>query len=146
MGELQGVRGTKANTRHLPPSVESSQAFVDRTLRWWDTVIVPLSQAEIIPIRTANEDNEDEVEEEPILVLAVTHGAYIATLVHAGLIGEREFRGRSVARGPVYNTSISVIQLDDGGSTGEVLGFAHIEHLISPATTQNADELGRENR
>jgi broad specificity phosphatase PhoE len=139
MGALQGTRPGRMKSRSLPPTVETSSAFVDRALRWWDSTILPLSRADIISEELPTSNND--VEEEPICVLVVTHGAYISTLVRAGLIAERNFRGRLKCNAPLYNTSITVVQVDEGGATGEVLVFADVNHLLTPATARNADEL-----
>lgn len=104
--------------------------FRVRTITWFDATVVPLAASGAHT------------------VLAVSHGAFIATLLRTLFETERfvPADGVDVDRTRIYNCSVTVLEVRaDGG--GVVERFGDISHLLTPVTRTNADvaEDGEEN-
>ncbi|KAG9013855.1 hypothetical protein FRB94_004235 [Tulasnella sp. JGI-2019a] len=134
MGSREGQRPSKKSdqdkTQKRPVwDGEPGPAFVARCLSWWDQAIIPHSKYATNPAipRKSN-----------IHILAVTHGAVIQRLLF-GLTTARNYRGKELLGPPCYNTSITVIRVDAGGGSGEIICVANIEHLKQPGSADNPD-------
>ncbi|KAG8869167.1 hypothetical protein FRB97_000150 [Tulasnella sp. 331] len=141
MGSWEGTRGVslkdKDKAEKRPPwDGEPSPVFGARCLAWWDSSILPLAKASTNPNISRNSE---------VHVLAVTHGAYIQTLLY-NLVAARSYRGKELLGPSFYNTSISAITVEPGGRSGEILYVANIQHLIQPGLTDNPDVLEGEDK
>ncbi|KAG8967504.1 hypothetical protein FRC03_009881 [Tulasnella sp. 419] len=138
MGSLEGKHVSKMNRRLLPPEVERGRDFCDRCLQFWDSVIIPLAKIQdtsSIPLGSGEIGGATEY----INILVVTHGAWISSILHSGLVAERNYRGRENAGNPVYNTSVSIVVVDEDGLGGEVRMSGNIRHLLKPVVKRNVD-------
>ncbi|KAG8901028.1 hypothetical protein FRC01_009952, partial [Tulasnella sp. 417] len=115
LGDMEGMHGSSMRRAGVPPNAESGQALVARCLAWWDDTIVPLARSRDVS-STVN-------------VLAVSHGAWIGTMVRSGL-ASRNYRGRDKFGGPLFNSSITIVRVDEGGKTGEIVKYGDISHLL----------------
>jgi len=124
MGDMQGKTRAQITSR---ANIEPIERFVGRALDWWDIEIMPL-----LSTRQAGE--------EPLHILAVSHGAFIAQFVNSGLIQTRGFNsdGDITSGRRVYNTSISVIEVQEDGM-GFIPMYADIKHLLRRGAEDNAD-------
>jgi broad specificity phosphatase PhoE len=124
MGDLEGKTREQIKSR---ANIEPIALFVGRGLDWWDFELMPL-----LSIRQAGE--------EPLHILAVSHGAFIAQFVNSGLIQTRGYSGSDITSGHrVNNTSISVIEVQEDG-TGFIPMYADIKHILrQPGAGNNAD-------
>ena len=127
MGSMEGVHASIMG-RHLPADAEPGPVFQQRCLKWWDDCIIPIARK--------------PSDEEEANIIVVTHGAYISGLIRGGL-ASRNYRGRGF-RGPLFNTSISVVLVDSGGKGGEVIKYGDRMHLLTPMGPNNADAVGNE--
>lgn len=134
MGNREGKRPDEPIDRgkghkRVPSGGEPGKVFGARCLSWWDNRILPLSKSSTNPSLPRRSE---------VSVLAVTHGAVIQTLLY-GLIAARNYKGQERLGPGFYNTSISVVRVDPGGKSGEILHVANIDHLIQPGTVDNPD-------
>jgi len=134
MGDLEGAPPGTRKDKTLWAKVEPHTKFLARCLNWWEQCILPLSK----PSQTLV-DSRQEV----ISVLAVTHGAYISTLLFSGLLDIKEYRVRGDVdfEAPIHNTSVTVVTIEDGGGFGQIQHFAYIQHLLRPGPVDNPDIL-----
>lgn len=47
-------------------------------------------------------------------------------------------------KGHLPNASITLVKVDAGGKTGELLRYGDASHLLGPSSTKNVDALGHE--
>lgn len=132
MGALEGKPSPDSKDAWTDSGAETGQEFATRCMQWWNERIIPLSKASTDPKRPRRSD---------VNVLAVTHGAYINCLTRSVLAGARNYRGKDRLGLPVYNTSITVVSVDPGGRSGEILLGCNINHLLAPGTENNADDV-----
>ncbi|EJD53177.1 phosphoglycerate mutase-like protein [Auricularia subglabra TFB-10046 SS5] len=137
MGILQGTVWRTHENLHkaLPDSVEKPEAFRERLVKWWTTVLVPY-------VATTLADKPKDAP--PVNVLIVSHGAAIAFLLLA-LLNEMGY-----TRGPgedynsthrrIHNVSISTIDVHADGS-GVLVKVGDVSHLERPVLKTNADLL-----
>jgi len=133
MGIYQGTRvkkGWKADS-----SVETKQALLRRLMFWWETEILPLVAS------TSDADVPD-------VVLVVSHGASLKTLIWDGLISARYSRPETTSNPHLYNTSVSSVAMEpteeaDDSFYGEVFRYGDISHLLAYTrpVEQNADDV-----
>ncbi|KAG9015117.1 hypothetical protein FRB94_004236 [Tulasnella sp. JGI-2019a] len=124
-GALQGKIRTSAEN---PPDVESLDDLIKRTLSWWDNTIIPLTHVEA---------------SHNIKVLAVGHGAFIASLIQ-GLGTQRQYDITKVRPGRILNSGITIIKVEPSG-VGELLQFAetgHLKEAQGDVVQTNVDEIG----
>ncbi|KAG8954460.1 hypothetical protein FRC04_011787 [Tulasnella sp. 424] len=115
LGDMEGKHGSLMRRGGVPANAESGPALVARCLAWWDSTIVAIARSEDIP--------------SPVNVLAVSHGAWIGTMIRSGL-ASRNYRGRDKFGGPLFNSSVSLVRVDEGGRTGEIVTYGDISHLL----------------
>lgn len=131
MGALQGARSDRKKelkSGRLPnPSLEAVGDFVDRTLRWWDTTIAELART------TTSQDTTH--------VLVVSHGAYIATLVHSLIADGIVETGDGGGPGRCFNTSVTTLEMSRLRQW-RLVRYSDISHLLKPAVDSVADDLG----
>ncbi|KAG8894639.1 hypothetical protein FRC00_008651 [Tulasnella sp. 408] len=137
LGDMQGKHGSSMRGAGVPANAESGAALVARCLAWWDSTIVPLTRSKDIS--------------SPVNVLAVSHGAWIGTMVRSGL-ASRNYRGRDKFGMPLFNCSVTIVRVDEGGKSGEVVKYGDISHLLlakkdgkwEKPNANNADVLSNE--
>ncbi|KIO34758.1 hypothetical protein M407DRAFT_240563 [Tulasnella calospora MUT 4182] len=137
LGDMEGKHGSSMRRAGVPANAESGEALLARCLAWWDSAIVPLARSKDIP-STVN-------------VLAVSHGAWIGTMVRLGL-ASRNYRGLDKFGGPLFNSSITIVRVDEGGKKGEIIKYGDISHLLlakkdgkwEKPDANNADVLSNE--
>ncbi|OCH86900.1 phosphoglycerate mutase-like protein [Obba rivulosa] len=122
-------QGRKVEGRGVaPPNIEMSSAFVERATAWWETTIVGYTRL-----------LRPEAREGPAHVLAVSHGGFIGTLI-TNLISSGKVRcAEGVRVGRCWNTSISVVELDEHG-TGTLVRYGDVAHLKVNLVEENVDE------
>lgn len=137
LGDMEGKHGSLMRRGGVPANAESGEALTARCLAWWDSTIVALARSKDIP--------------SPINVLAVSHGAWIGTMIRRGLTS-RNYRGRDKFGGPLFNSSVTLVRVDEGGNTGEIVKYGDISHLLlakkdgrwEKPDANNADVLSNE--
>lgn len=162
MGSLSG---TKAPARRpLPSDVESSSSIGRRLRDFWDNTLVPLCvNTPTSTSATVNKDMSALASSLPPVepaVLIVSHGATISKLIRDTLLIEHGYTvSCDIARRGIYNTSISILQLNmahdhrpnstvDVSKTivvsGKLVKFASVSHLVRQENMvkENADILG----
>ncbi|THH03424.1 hypothetical protein EW145_g6269 [Phellinidium pouzarii] len=127
MGELQGVRVGGYDRSKLPKSVETSEAFTRRTLAWWEEAIGQHLPNISIPPGS-----------EPLHVLAVSHGAFIASLCQVLVMAKVIEAPPDMFFGRCFNTSITTIDMRVD-KCGTLLKYCDVSHLAQPALETNAD-------
>jgi len=133
MGIFQGTRvkkGWKPDS-----SVETKEDLLRRLMFWWQT--------EILSLVTSTSDVDV-----PAVVLVVSHGASLRTLVWDGLIPTGYARPEMTSVPHLYNTSVSSVAMfpaeqPDNSFYGEVFRYGEITHLVAytKALEQNADDV-----
>jgi hypothetical protein len=133
MGIFQGTRvkkGWKPDS-----SVETKEDLLRRLMFWWHT--------EILSLVTSTSDVDV-----PAVVLVVSHGASLRTLIWDGLIPTGYARPEMTSIPHLYNTSVSsvaMIPAEEPANSfyGEVFGYGDITHLVdyTKALGQNADDV-----
>ncbi|KAG8993885.1 hypothetical protein FRB90_000572 [Tulasnella sp. 427] len=135
LGDMEGKRASSG--QRVPPNAESGESLVARCLAWWDRAVIPLARRKN-PASSIN-------------VLAVSHGAWIGTLIRSGL-ASRNYRGWDRFGGPLFNSSVTLVRVDEGGRLGEIVNYADVSHLLMRKvngrwelpSANNADVLSNE--
>ncbi|KAG8908528.1 hypothetical protein FRB99_005888 [Tulasnella sp. 403] len=133
LGDMEGAPPGSRWNREVPKNAEPSVAFLTRCVQWWNSAIVPFAKIPSSKLPGV----------EMLNILVVSHGAYIGTLIRSGLVS-LGYDGRAVCKGKrLWNTSISIVMIEDGGKAGEIHYYAEIPHLLEPAADgpANADEV-----
>ena len=153
MGSLQGSDYRRDKSKPLPEECEPSEVFTNRAIKWWeDTVLHELSAAydscvlkyhpEQAPANPTLTTLPNPLTF-PLHILAVSHGAYIATLVRAlGRYEKVEIPEGFKITG-CWNTSVSIIELYAERSEGKLVSWSDIRHLLSK---EGGDAEWREQR
>jgi probable phosphoglycerate mutase len=134
MGSIQGTDYRHDKSKPLPPDCESSEVFTDRTLKWWQDTIVRELNASITAYGSGSATTPTHILPLPAHILAVSHGAYISTLVRAlGYTGQVEVP-QGFRIGGCWNTSVSEIMVYAAGEERKVFAklvrWADVSHLI----------------
>jgi broad specificity phosphatase PhoE len=124
---MEGMKGQEVRKRGLKndPSAESHEQLWGRLLEWWNYFILPLCV-------------NGSIEEQPAFVLAISHGATIATLI-SGLVYTLKYEATVPVprRRPLLNTSISVVEIavdeDDKVAYPKVVLYGEARHLPPPS-------------
>jgi broad specificity phosphatase PhoE len=126
MGNLQGQAFSPTATASRNNSIETTELFAGRAIRWWNRILQYLST---LPVRDT-----------PYEILVVSHGGWIGTLVRT-LVNSRKLRtAEGVAIGKCPNVSVTRIEMDDDRN-GTVTKYGDISHLVGKWVETNADEL-----
>jgi len=118
-------------------SIESHESLAKRLMLWWDNEVVSLlsSSSEL---------------DTPAVILAVSHGASLRTLIWDGLISNGYVPPQTTNIPRLYNTSVITIELipaedeEAGAYYGAVLKYGDISHILESdkLVRHNADEQG----
>ncbi|KAK0463578.1 phosphoglycerate mutase-like protein [Desarmillaria tabescens] len=128
LGRLQGQ--TQAQKRafgdiNSDPTAESSDAFITRSLSWWDDSI--RHHLETLPDRAT-----------PYRILVVSHGGFISTLIKNLLAKKCIAKAVNVNDWRCYNCSVSIIDIRK--DKAEIVQYSDISHLGSSKVVEsNAD-------
>jgi len=126
LGDWQGRKIDRRGT--APANIEMTYTLIERAVGWWDSAIVGYAAS----LRAGEREG-------PAHVLAVSHGAFIVTLV-TNLISSGKVRcAEGVRVGRCWNTSISVVELDEHG-VGTLVTFGDTTHLKVDLVEVNVDE------
>ncbi|KAL1762132.1 histidine phosphatase superfamily [Schizophyllum commune] len=138
LGDLQGK---PVGTRYTPndPLLESHEKLGQRALAWWDRHIVA-------PTKSQDSDAK------PTIVLLVSHGGFIGTLIKTLTNNGRASMAPGVTIDKrALNASITTVEIDraaDGKIRGLVTRYADTAHLDKAEGVEvlqsNADELVRD--
>ncbi|KAK0496832.1 phosphoglycerate mutase-like protein [Armillaria luteobubalina] len=126
LGTLQGQ--THAQKRafgdiNSDPTAEKSDAFVKRSLSWWDNSI--RHHLETLPDRAT-----------PYHILVVSHGGFISTLIKNLVAKKRIAKAVNGDDWRCYNCSVSVIDIRKDGKA-ELVQYSDISHLGSRKVVEN---------
>jgi len=132
-GQPRGYKHSKAESEAMEPR----DHFHARLWEWWEKNILPLCLSD--SAATSSGSQASLVSEQPLRVLAVSHGASIAALVLTILVDQCRFPSLVNLNEGVYNTSIAEIQLRVGKDAKGVewvspviSRFGDIKHLLRP--------------
>ncbi len=141
MGDWQGV---SIAGRGVPPeNTEPTIDFTARSAKWWNEAVLRHAQRKAselqLKLKLAQAQPDDELEFEPVHILAVSHGGLIGTLV-TNLLRSRKLRaGEGVVIWRCFNASISVVDLYEDGK-GVLVSYADTTHLnVVDMVQENAD-------
>jgi broad specificity phosphatase PhoE len=128
MGDLQGKAFSPAALASNDLSMEKTELFAGRAVRWWNKFI--LQYLSTVPVRDT-----------PYEVLVVSHGGWIGTLVRT-LVNSRKLKAAEgiVITGTCLNVSVTRIEMEDNRN-GAVTKYGDISHLVGNFVETNADEI-----
>ena len=134
MGNFQGMvykKGWKPDS-----SIESRESLLQRLMLWWGTEIESLLSW------TPGLDT-------PAVVLVVSHGASLRTLIWDGLVRNGYTPPNLTDIPRLYNTSVTSVELLPveevvGTFYGTVLKYGDISHILDSGklVEENADDIG----
>jgi len=127
MGDLQGKAVSPTAMLSENPSIEKTELFAGRAVKWWNTSV--LQYLSTLPARDM-----------PYEILVVSHGGWIGTLVRT-LVNSRKLRtAEGIAIGKCLNVSVTKIEMEDNRN-GTVTKYGDISHLVGKVVETNPDEL-----
>ncbi|TFK30206.1 phosphoglycerate mutase-like protein [Coprinopsis marcescibilis] len=138
MGNLQGLEFTKERVRSIAKddTIESKEELSKRGIDWWKSTIIPLA----IPQTRSGENSIETVE-----VLAVSHGAFILTLLNSMLQEGLATYAYQLPLAQCLNTSISILELESLEAPAVLVKHADIGHLLKPRVQEvvqdNVDDV-----
>jgi len=143
LGSRQGKRAGVKRSMDESGTMEPREMCHARLRNWWNDTIIPLCISAPPASTTSASSNRQPSaisETQPLIVLAVSHSASIATLVLTILIRQEQYMSLvDLNSGGLYNTSITEVQFRVAkDETGEetvlpvISRFGDINHLLRP--------------
>jgi len=114
MGTLQGKTFKKGEKLILNDSVEKGAVFTQRTMQFWDEILIPSVQK----IRRNTPSN----------ILVVSHGGFIGTLVRAAMNDKGVVPASEIKIDWCPNTSLTTIEIRDDSSS-VLHTFGDVSHV-----------------
>lgn len=127
MGTLEGTKVMPGHFLAYDQTVEPANELAERMLQWWNKTITALA-------------NEADAKDEAV-VLVLSHGASISTMVSALIQFEYVIWPESVGRIRVFNTSITEIFMPGDGKAGTLKRYADMMHMLTPVVQTNVDVI-----
>jgi broad specificity phosphatase PhoE len=127
MGDLQGKAVTPTTLASQNSSIEKTEQFANRAVKWWNTLILQYLSA--LPARDT-----------PYQILVVSHGGWIGTLVRTLINSRKLMKADDITIGKCLNVSVTKIEMEDNRN-GTVTKYGDVSHLVGKFVETNADEL-----